>query len=93
MRPITGCYLVATCFLLLNHASAVAITGIPAGVNNFTGERPFRRDINELYTSGPAWDLFALSLREFQQMNQDDPLSYYQVAGEARACPFGKAGN
>ncbi|ERF72312.1 hypothetical protein EPUS_02199 [Endocarpon pusillum Z07020] len=66
---------------LSNPADAFVVTGISAGVNNATGERPFRRDINELYMSGPAWDLFILSLREFQQADQDDPLSYYQVAG------------
>ena len=67
---------------LLNYTEAFAITGISAGVNTTTGERPFRHDINELYISGPPWDLFVLALSEFQQVNQDDPLSYYQVAGE-----------
>jgi len=84
MRPITGFSLVAACTLLLQHASAIVITGISAGVNNITGERPFRRDINELYMSGPAWDLFVLSFSAFQQMNQDDPLSYYQISGMIR---------
>jgi hypothetical protein len=86
MRPRTGFSLVASFTLLLHHARAIVITGISAGVNNITGERPFRRDINELYMSGPAWDLFALSLSAFQQMNQDDPLSYYQISGETRYC-------
>jgi hypothetical protein len=93
MRPTAGFSLVAACFLLLNHARAIVITGISAGVNNITGERPFRRDINELYQSGPAWDLFILSLYAFQQMNQDDPLSYYQVSGKAWPCSLEKIGN
>jgi hypothetical protein len=83
MRSIPSSFFVAFSFLLLSQTTAFAITGISAGVNNVTGERPFRRDINDLYMSGPAWDLFILSLREFQQTNQDDPLSYYQVAGKA----------
>ena len=82
MRPLL-ISLFEALFLLLNHAKAFAITGISAGVNTTTGERPFRHDINELYMSGPAWDLYMLSLREFQRVNQDDPLSYYQVAGKA----------
>ncbi len=76
---------------LLNSAEAFAITGISAGVDPVTGERPFRHDINDLYMSGPAWDLFILSLREFQQVDQDDPLSYYQVAGKATEVCYEKA--
>lgn len=83
MRPILTFLLFASFFLLLNHARGFAITGISAAVNNVTGERPFRHDINELYMSGPAWDLFILALRDFQQVSQDNPLSYYQVAGKA----------
>jgi tyrosinase len=75
-------FFLATFFLLLDHTEAFAITGISAGVNAVTGERPLRRDINDLYMSGPAWDLFILALRQFQQVDQDDPLSYYQVAGK-----------
>ena len=59
-----------------------AITGVSAGVNQVTGERPLRRDINELYMSGPAWDLFILALHDFQETSQDDPFSYYQIAGK-----------
>lgn len=69
-------------FLLFCLAEAFAITGISAGVNTSTGERPFRHDINELYMSGPPWDLFILALSGFQQVSQDNPLSYYQVAGQ-----------
>lgn len=77
---------------LSNPADAFAVTGISAGVNNETGERPFRHNINELYMSGAAWDLFILSLREFQQVDQDDPLSYYSVAGKAIEFVFKKQG-
>lgn len=77
---------------LLSCTEAFAITGISAGVNTSTGERPFRHDINELYISGPPWDLFVLALSEFQQVNQDDPLSYYQVAGEKMTFMLNKKG-
>lgn len=82
MRPTSsGLFLFTVFTLFLGPANAVAVTGVSAGVNNVTGERPLRRDIKELYMSGPAWDLFVLALREFQEADQDDPLSYYQVAG------------
>lgn len=66
---------------LLLPAQGFAITGVAAGVNIATGERPFRRDINEFYMSGPAWDLYILALRRFQGARQDDPSSYFQIAG------------
>jgi hypothetical protein len=62
-------------------ATAYAITGISAGVDNVTGERPFRKEINAFATSGAAWDLYVLSLRRLQQTNQTDALSYFQIAG------------
>jgi tyrosinase len=82
MKATPGCQFFAALFLLVSHAIAVAVTGISAGVNAATGERPIRHDINELYMSGTTWDLFILALREFQRTDQDDPLSYYQVAGK-----------
>jgi hypothetical protein len=66
-------------------AIAYAITGVSAGVNNVTGERPFRQEINAFATSGAAWDLYILSLRQLQQTNQSDPLSYFQIAGNSMA--------
>ena len=68
--------------LLCVHIQAVAITGISAGVNSATGARPFRREINEFSGSGAAWDLFILSLAQFQQSDRSSLLSYFQIAGE-----------
>jgi tyrosinase len=82
MGSILSLSIFAILFLLHQHTESFAINGISAGVNSITGERPARYDIKEFYMSGPAWDLFVLALREFQQVNQDDPLSYYQVAGK-----------
>src|SRR5271169_6309743 len=64
-------------------AIAYAITGVSAGVNNVTGERPFRQEINVFAASGAAWDLYILSLRQLQQTNRNDPLSYFQIAGNS----------
>lgn len=65
--------------------TAYAITGVSAGVDNVTGERPFRKEINAFATSGAAWDLYVLSLRRLQQANQTYPLSYFQIAGNFRS--------
>lgn len=90
MRHILGLSCLAAFSLLLICTEAIAIIGILAGVNITTGERPLRRNINQLYVSGPAWDLFLLALRKFQQVNQADPLSYYQVAGKRPRPVFAK---
>ena len=49
-------------------------------MNNETGERPSRQDINSL--SGPALDLYILALQQFFASDQATALSYYQVAGK-----------
>ena len=71
-----------TFFSLCHFLQGFTITGVAAGVNLTSGERPFRPDINELYMSGPAWDLYILALRSFQGVRQDNPLSYFQIAGK-----------
>ena len=77
---------IAVCLASL--ANAVAITGPQGGVNNVTGQRPFRQDISTFKDSGPAFDLYILSLQQFQQQNQSALLSYYQVAGNVRLLVF-----
>lgn len=76
--------LCAVLALFVFRAIAYAITGVSAGVDNVTGERPFRKEINAFATSGAAWDLYILSLHRLQQANQTDPLSYFQIAGNFR---------
>lgn len=63
-------------------ANAVAITGPQGGVNTITGQRPFRQEFSTFKDSGPAFDLYILSLQQFQQQNQSTLLSYYQVGGK-----------
>ena len=73
-------------------ASSYAITGPTGGVDNNTGERPFRQEISNFQNSGPAWDLYILAFQKFTQTDQAQQLSYYQVAGvlkpERKRIPF-----
>ncbi|KAK8014508.1 tyrosinase precursor [Apiospora arundinis] len=60
----------------------VPVTGLATGINQGTGERPARKNINDLHaTGGPAWDLYILGLSELQNRSESDPLSYFQIAG------------
>jgi tyrosinase len=67
-------------FSVVQPASAVVhIRGISGGVNSATGERPARLELRTLQASGPAFDLFVLALKAFQE--DDDLRSFYQIAG------------
>lgn len=55
-------------FRAIGHAT----TGASAGLNNVTGECPFRQEINVFAGSNAAWDLYILSLRQLRQTNQSD---------------------
>lgn len=72
--------IIATC--LASFANSFAISGVSGGVDQTTGQRPFRQEFSSFKASGPAFDLYILSLQEFQQQNQAALLSYYQVTGE-----------
>lgn len=61
--------------------SAIVIKGAPGGIDILTGERPLRQEFDKFKGSGPAFDLYILSLRQFVQQNQSSPLSYYRVSG------------
>ena len=69
--------------LLLSTGASLAfeITGALGGINPGSGTLPSRFEISSFSQSGPAWDLFILSLYEIQRSNQSDPLSYFQIAG------------
>lgn len=43
---------------------------------------PVRREIDHFAQSGPPFDLFILALQALQAREQNDPLSYFQIAGE-----------
>jgi hypothetical protein len=67
-------------FLLVDCLNAFQITGAQGGIGP-NGERPLRYEIHDFANSGPAFDLYILALKEFQLLNQSDPLSYFQIAG------------
>lgn len=63
----------------LCRCSAIAITGVSAGVNKATGARPFRTEINSFAQSGPAFDLYIQALQIFQ--NQSGDSGYFGISG------------
>lgn len=74
--------------LFIVSIGAFAIIGISAGVDNATGERPFRQDILTFSGSGAAWDLYVLSTRQLQQINQNDSLSFFGISGKSPSTCF-----
>jgi tyrosinase len=69
--------------------STIAVTGPPARFGTQT-----RPEIRQLQQQADAWNLYLLGLQRFQQMNQSDPLSWYQVAGNCDFCdPYFNCGS
>ena len=49
----------------------------------YTGQVPIRREMRDLERNYPdQWNLYLLALSEFQAIDENEQLSYYQVAGE-----------
>ncbi|KAK8100519.1 photo-regulated tyrosinase [Apiospora kogelbergensis] len=69
--------------LLATHVDAAyPIVPNTGGVNQNTGERPDRLEINGFASKGgPAWDLFVLCLKDIQSRPQTTIDSWYQIAG------------
>ncbi|KIH90271.1 tyrosinase precursor [Sporothrix brasiliensis 5110] len=58
------------------------VVGVSNGINNSTGQRPSRININDLYNeAGPHWDLYVQALDMFQRDDMTEIESYYQIAG------------
>ncbi|TVY55332.1 Polyphenol oxidase 1 [Lachnellula cervina] len=57
------------------------ITGVNTGRDAQTGARPFRQNILDLQNDGPSWSLYIQALTAMQNADDNDPLSYFQVAG------------
>lgn len=66
---------------LVAKGSAVAITGVQAGVNADTGERPFRQEFSVFQSTGAAFDLYIQALYQFTQEDQSNEQSYFSIAG------------
>lgn len=54
-----------------------AVTGAPV----IDGQIPQRLEIRQLRKNTPQWNLYLLALNRFQQMDQSDVRSYYQLSG------------
>ncbi|KAH8692093.1 tyrosinase [Talaromyces proteolyticus] len=77
----TSLFSLASLSVLSRTANGYGVTGVSAGVNPDTGERPSRIDLRNLQSAGPAFDLFVQALAQFQSDDQSDLVSYYEVAG------------
>ena len=83
MTSIASILVTLVTFLVihLQPSSAVVITsGVPGRLIN--GSFPVRLEMTAFEKSGPAFDLFVLAFRAFQQTDQSNIRSYYQVAGK-----------
>lgn len=72
--------------LASNVDAAYPIVPNTGGVNQNTGERPDRLEINGFASKGgPAWDLFVLCLSEIQSRPQTTIDSWYQISGKQQS--------
>jgi len=93
MMPLYGVAVHGILFILLFLAHplrAIKITGPTGGVDAATAARPCRYEIHQFSQSGPAFDLFILSLKQLQAQNQSNPLSYFQISGQLRISRYGR---
>jgi tyrosinase len=85
--------------VLLSAAAAqhFPISGVHTGINNKTGARPMRRNIDDFQKDTPAWykkkykigqkaaktprSLYIQALIAMQQMPEDDQFSWFQISG------------
>ena len=82
IMTIRGFYqLSVALFLFLHICIAFQITGATSGINPVTGERPARLDIITFSEDPWQFDLFLLALRQIQQTDPSELLSYFQIAG------------
>ncbi|KAI1211298.1 Di-copper centre-containing protein [Annulohypoxylon truncatum] len=61
----------------------IPVTGMNTGIDNRTGERPSRWEINALeHEGGPRWDLYIQGLAALQNKTETDERSHFSIAGE-----------
>lgn len=58
--------------------SRIVVKPLPQTRN---GTIPLRPEIREMKADRFKWDLYILSMSMFQDVSQDDPASWYQIAG------------
>ena len=61
-------------------SSSFPVTGVSTSITP-DGTVPNRIEIRELQKSNVPWNLYLLALRRFQDMDQSDMMSYYQISG------------
>jgi tyrosinase len=72
-------------FLLKRQQNGVFVT---LGMGAFADRTPHPRlEIRELEKNKDQWNVFLLGLSRFQSIDQNEKLSYFQVAGES-ICPI-----
>ncbi|XDG05753.1 hypothetical protein ABKA04_005368 [Annulohypoxylon sp. FPYF3050] len=60
----------------------IPVTGMTTGINNRTGERSTRWEINALeHEGGPRWDLYIQGLAALQEKTETDKRSHFSLAG------------
>ena len=63
-------------------SSPVKVGQLPLASN---GSVPFRPEIRNMISNTHTWDLFILALSMLQDVSQDDPTSWYQIAGNKQS--------
>jgi tyrosinase len=69
-----------------------AITGVHTNVGtkrqgDAIGPRPARRNINDMQNDIPTWSLYIQALIAMKSVNEENDLSWFQIAGRTRAHP------
>lgn len=80
MQFFTSSLVILTSFFF-THIHSYEIVGVTTNVNSETGERPSRQNLATFESSGPIFDLYIQALERFQSTDENELLSYYQVAG------------
>ncbi|RDA95138.1 hypothetical protein CP533_1863 [Ophiocordyceps camponoti-saundersi (nom. inval.)] len=79
-RKLVAFLTLSQALIVLARQDPQPVTGPPVGPRSQGA--PLRRNINEFATAaGPQWDLYLLALRAMQLENDENPLSYFQIAG------------
>ena len=79
--------------IVVETISALVITGATGGLSTTDGSRPYRYDIDLFYNSGPAWDLYILSLSSIQNLSQSELTSFFSIAGMQSASMYSVTSN
>ena len=68
---------------LLRRDSTYQITGVQLGRGS-NGSVPFRLEVRTLQKRTDQWNLYLIGLRRLMDMDQNEKLSFYQIAGKSR---------